>query len=243
MTDSLSASRLSKTFRGKTVLEDVSIQVGSGEIVGLFGPNGTGKTTCFYIIVGLVRPDRGTVLFNDRDISRLPIHRRAQLGIAYLPQEKSIFTDLSAIENVQAILEIGYQNSAEHNRKVAQGILHEMGIGHLADAAAVTLSGGEQRRVEIARLLALKPAFVLMDEPFAALSPVAVQELQDIIRALAARGIGILITDHNFRETLQICHRAYILHDRQVLLEGAPETIRNNKTVQAVYAGDSFTVV
>ena len=238
MTNTLSATRLTKAFRGKTILEDVSVQVASGEIIGLFGPNGAGKTTCFYIIVGLLRPDRGNIRLNEQDISHLPIHRRAQLGIAYLPQEKSIFTDLTAIENVQAILEIGYQNSAEHNRKVAQGILHEMGIGHLADAEAVTLSGGEQRRVEIARLLALKPAFVLMDEPFAALSPVAVQELQEIIRELAARGIGILITDHNFHETLQICQRAYVLHDRQVLLEGSPEVIRNDKTVQVVYSGD-----
>lgn len=241
MTDTiLSAEHLGKRFRGKTVLADVSMQVRSGEIVGLFGPNGSGKTTCFYIIVGLLRADSGHVRLNDTDISHMPIHKRARLGIAYLPQEKSIFSDLTALENVQAILEIGTRQSAEQNRKTAMNLLNDMGVGHLADAEAVTLSGGEQRRVEIARLLTLQPSFVLMDEPFSALSPVAVDELQQIILALRRRGIGIFITDHNFRETLEICDRAYILYEQHVLMEGDAQAIREDKKVQEIYSGNTF---
>lgn len=240
MANTLAAQQLTKKFNGKTVLGEVSINVNGGEVVGLFGPNGAGKTTCFYIIVGLLRADHGTILLNDENITSLPIHKRAQRGVAYLPQEKSIFTDLTAIENVQAILEINSKHSAEDNRKVALDLLGEMSIAHLAESQAATLSGGERRRVEIARLLALSPAFVLMDEPFAALSPVAVAELQKIILTLRARGIGIFITDHNFRETLEICDRAYILHNCQVLLNGPPETIKSSKIVQEVYSGDMF---
>ncbi len=240
MANTLAAQQLTKKFNGKTVLGEVSINVNGGEVVGLFGPNGAGKTTCFYIIVGLLRADHGTILLNDENITSLPIHKRAQRGVAYLPQEKSIFTDLTAIENVQAILEINSKHSAEDNRKAALDLLGEMSIAHLAESQAATLSGGERRRVEIARLLALNPAFVLMDEPFAALSPVAVDELQKIILTLRARGIGIFITDHNFRETLEICDRAYILHNCQVLLNGPPETIKSSKIVQEVYSGDMF---
>ncbi|MCH9757547.1 MAG: LPS export ABC transporter ATP-binding protein [Proteobacteria bacterium] len=240
MANTLAAQQLTKKFNGKTVLGEVSINVNGGEVVGLFGPNGAGKTTCFYIIVGLLRADHGTILLNDENITSLPIHKRAQRGVAYLPQEKSIFTDLTAIENVQAILEINSKHSAEYNRKTALDLLGEMSIAHLAESQAATLSGGERRRVEIARLLALNPAFVLMDEPFAALSPVAVDELQKIILTLRARGIGIFITDHNFRETLEICDRAYILHNCQVLLNGPPETIKSSKIVQEVYSGDMF---
>lgn len=236
----LKTVRLSKKFRDKTVLQEVSIHVNSGEIIGLFGSNGAGKTTCFHIIVGILRTDQGAIYLDQQDISALPIHRRANLGIVYLPQEKSIFTDLTALENVQAILEIGSRAPAEQNRRRARQILEEMRIAHLADAAAVTLSGGERRRVEIARLLALSPAFVLMDEPFAALSPVAVREMQQIIIKLKSRNIGIFITDHNFRETLEICDRAYILHASQVLMEGQPRDIKKSKKVQEVYSGDMF---
>ena len=240
MTETLAANRLTKKIQGKTVLEDVSIHVNSGEIVGLFGPNGAGKTTCFYIIVGLLRPDRGSVRIKGDDISTLPIHKRARRGIAYLPQDKSIFSDLTAAENVQAILEINGEGAVEHNQKMALQLLDEMGIAYLAAQPAHTLSGGERRRVEIARLLALMPTFVLMDEPFAALAPVAVHELQAIILSLRARGIGILITDHNFRETLQICDRAYILHDKHVVCEGTAAEVKNNKIAADVYSGDTF---
>lgn len=240
MANTLAANHLAKQFRGKTVLDDVSIHINAGEIVGLFGPNGAGKTTCFYLIVGLLAAERGDIRINDEKISHLPIHQRARRGIAYLPQDKSIFTDLTALENVQAILEISGRASAESNRKTAMQLLHEMGVDHLADSAAQVLSGGERRRVEIARLLALEPLFVLMDEPFAALAPVAVRELQQIILSLRARGIGIFITDHNFRETLQICDRAYILHDKRVLMHGTPQEIKDSEAVQEVYAGDTF---
>lgn len=233
----LSATSLAKSFHHKTILDGVSVRVDGGEIVGLFGPNGAGKTTCFYLIVGLLAPDRGTIHINDRDISRMPIHKRAQSGIAYLPQEKSIFTDLSAADNIQAILELRRPQDAHRHRELALHLMAEMGIVHLAESPAVTLSGGERRRVEIARLLAQDPAFILMDEPFAALSPVAIQELQLIITDLAARGIGILITDHNFPETLKICHRAYVLHDRRLLATGTPAEIRADTRVQTVYSG------
>lgn len=243
MANTLAANRLAKRFRGKTVLNEVSMHINAGEIVGLFGPNGAGKTTCFYIIVGLLAADQGSIRLNDDEITKLPIHKRAQRGIAYLPQDKSIFTDLTAVENVQAILEINNRESFEHNQKEAMRLLHEMGVAHLAHTSAQVLSGGERRRVEIARLLALQPVFVLMDEPFAALAPVAVRELQQLILQLSKRGIGVFITDHNFHETLQICNRAYILHDHHVLMEGTPREIKESKAVQEVYSGDPFREV
>lgn len=243
-TSGLSAKNLRKKFGGKTVLDDISISVSPGEIVGLLGPNGAGKTTCFHIIIGLLRPDGGIVHMNGEDISALPIHRRGRRGLAYLPQEKSIFADLTAAENVEAILELNGGNGGgggrKENRQTALKLLHDMGVEHLANAAADTLSGGERRRVEIARLLAMRPAFVLMDEPFAAIAPIAVKDFQQIIFSLRARGIGIFVTDHNVRETLQICDRAYILDGGRTLVEGRPADIIADETARRVYLGADF---
>ena len=236
----LIADKLVKRFRDRIVLDDVSIRVDSGEIVGLLGPNGAGKTTCFYTIVGLLKPNGGRVRMGEEDILSLPIHQRSRRGLAYLPQEKSIFSDLTAIENVQAVLEVRGGGSAGHNRKEATKLLHDMGVGHLADSAAATLSGGERRRVEIARLLAMSPKFVLMDEPFAAIAPIAVSDLQKIIFSLRARGIGIFITDHNVRDTLKICDRAYIMDQGRVLVEGAPEAIIADEKARNIYLGADF---
>jgi len=236
----LIADNLVKKFRNRVVLDGVSIRVDSGEIVGLLGPNGAGKTTCFYTIVGLLKPDGGNVRMNDEDIMALPIHLRSMRGLAYLPQEKSIFSDLTALENVQAVLEVRTRDSASRNKKEAMKLLHDMGVGHLAEAAASTLSGGERRRVEIARLLAMSPKFVLMDEPFAAIAPIAVSDLQKIIFALRERGIGIFITDHNVRDTLKICDRAYIMNQGRVLVEGVPDAIVADKNARSIYFGADF---
>ena len=234
----LQAQHLHKKFRGRSVLNDVSLNVQGGEIVGLLGPNGAGKTTCFHIMVGLLKPDHGIIRMNSEDISQKPVHQRGQLGLAYLPQEKSIFTDLTTVENVQAILEL--QTPKQKTRNAALALLHEMGIEHLAEESASTLSGGERRRVEIARLLAVQPKFILMDEPFAAIAPIAVKDFQKIISSLSKRGIGILITDHNVRETLTICDRSYILDNGKVLTEGDVNTIIHNQTVRDAYLGEDF---
>lgn len=236
----LVAARLTKKFRDRTVLDGVSIRVGSGEIVGLLGPNGAGKTTCFYTIVGLLKPDDGDIQMNGDNIIPLPIHRRATMGLAYLPQEKSVFSDLTALENVQAVLEI--RGGGDDNNKKAKKLLRDMGVAHLANNNAGTLSGGERRRVEIARLLAMSPKFVLMDEPFAAIAPIAVNDLQKIIFSLRARGIGIFITDHNVRDTLKICDRAYIMDQGKVLVEGAPDVIVADKSAKTIYFGDNFGI-
>ncbi|MGI9297546.1 MAG: LPS export ABC transporter ATP-binding protein [Gammaproteobacteria bacterium] len=238
---SLRAEGLVKRYGGREVLNDVSIRVERGEIVGLLGANGAGKTTCFYVIAGLVRPDRGRVMMNGEEVTNLPMHRRARLGLSYLPQDSSIFQGLTAAENVLAVLEIcGVRGAAARAR--AAELLELMGVPHLASAPATTLSGGERRRVEIARLLASSPSFVLMDEPFAAIAPIAVKELKDIIRGLSRRGIGVVVTDHNVREMLELCDRAYILEEGGVLTEGAPARLAADDAARRAYLGRDFNI-
>lgn len=235
----LSALSLKKRYRSRTVVEDVSLQVQSGEVVGLLGPNGAGKTTCFYMIVGLVPVDGGTIRLDDRELSRMPIHLRARLGLSYLPQEASIFRKLTVAENVRAILELqGLAGSELENR--LDVLLEDLSIEHLRDNPAASLSGGERRRTEIARALATRPRFILLDEPFAGVDPIAVLDIQEIIGFLKERDIGVLITDHNVRETLGICDRAYIINEGHVLASGKPEEIVYNESVRKVYLGEHF---
>ena len=235
----LSATHLRKRYKSRTVVHDVSLEVASGEVVGLLGPNGAGKTTCFYMIVGLVPGDGGLITIDGRDLSRLAIHQRARLGLSYLPQEASIFRKLTVAENVRAILELQESDpDAIANRLDA--LLEDLSIAHLADAPAVSLSGGERRRCEIARALATRPRFILLDEPFAGVDPIAVLDIQRIIGFLKERGIGVLITDHNVRETLGICDRAYIINEGSVLASGAPDEIVYNEAVRKVYLGEHF---
>jgi len=235
----LRATHLRKRYKSRTVVHDVSLEVGSGEVVGLLGPNGAGKTTCFYMIVGLVPGDGGLIAIDDRNLSRLAIHQRARLGLSYLPQEASIFRKLTVAENVRAILELQESDpDAIANRLDA--LLEDLSIAHLADAPAVSLSGGERRRCEIARALATRPRFILLDEPFAGVDPIAVLDIQRIIGFLKERGIGVLITDHNVRETLGICDRAYIINEGSVLASGAPDEIVYNEAVRKVYLGEHF---
>ena len=237
----LTAEGLAKTYRGKDALADVSIRVRGGEIAGLLGPNGAGKTTCFHLIMGLAAPTRGRITLNGEDISRLPMHKRALRGLSYLPQESSVFSGLSARDNVLAALEIrGIRGEPAKAR--AEALLQEMGVRHLRDHSAATLSGGERRRVEIARLLAVEPRFVLMDEPFAAIEPIAVKDLQEIIFGLKLRGIGVFITDHNVRETLRICDHAHIIHGGRTLVEGGPDEIVANPEARKIYLGEDFAV-
>jgi lipopolysaccharide export system ATP-binding protein len=235
----LEATQLKKRYKARTVVKDVSLDVKSGEVVGLLGPNGAGKTTCFYMIVGLVPLDGGQIVLDERDVSRMPIHRRARLGLSYLPQEPSIFRKLTVAENVRAVLELRDLEEAEIAEKL-DALLHELHVVHLKNSPAVSLSGGERRRVEIARALAGEPRFILLDEPFAGVDPIAVIEIQRIIRFLKERGIGVLITDHNVRETLGICDRAYIINDGSVLACGHPEEIVYNEAVRKVYLGEHF---
>ena len=235
----LSVAQLEKRYKTRTVVHDVSLHVASGEVVGLLGPNGAGKTTCFYMIVGLVAADGGRIELDGRNLSRLPIHTRARLGLSYLPQEASIFRKLTVSENVRAILELqDLDSDALANRLDA--LLDDLGIAHLANAKALSLSGGERRRVEIARALATRPRFILLDEPFAGVDPIAVLDIQKIIGFLKERGIGVLITDHNVRETLGICDRAYIINEGRVLASGAPDEIVYNEAVRKVYLGEHF---
>lgn len=236
---------LQKGYQGRMVVRDVSLTVRSGQIAGLLGPNGAGKTTCFYMIVGLVPADGGQILLNNEDITRSPIHLRARLGLSYLPQEASIFKRLSVDDNIRAVLEL--QRDAEgrplSEAEVTQrlsALLHELQIVHIRDTIGQSLSGGERRRVEIARALACNPRFILLDEPFAGVDPIAVIEIQRIIRFLKSRGIGVLITDHNVRETLGICDHATILNDGAVLASGAPDAIIDNPQVRQVYLGEHF---
>ena len=235
----LRAEGLRKRYKSRVAVKDVSLAVSSGEVVGLLGPNGAGKTTCFYMIVGLVAVDGGRIFLDGADISRVPMHRRARLGLSYLPQEASIFRKLSVEENVRAILEL-QQTGDEEIEERLQGLLRDLNIAHLRKASALSLSGGERRRVEIARALATRPDFILLDEPFAGIDPIAVLDIQKIIGFLKGRGIGILITDHNVRETLGICDHAYIINDGSVLASGKPDEIVYNGNVRRVYLGENF---
>ena len=230
---------LRKSYRKRTVVSDVSFSVESGEVVGLLGPNGAGKTTCFYMIVGLVPVDGGRIFLDGNDLSHLPIFRRSRLGLSYLPQEASIFRKLTVAENIQAVLELRDLTSTEIDAK-RDALMDELHIAHLRNSPAVSLSGGERRRVEIARALAIEPRFILLDEPFAGVDPIAVIDIQEIIKFLKNRGIGVLITDHNVRETLGICDHAYIINQGSVLAFGKPEEIIHNEAVRRVYLGENF---
>ncbi|PUE15648.1 LPS export ABC transporter ATP-binding protein [Limnohabitans sp. MMS-10A-160] len=244
-TSCLEARHLKKSYGSRKVVHDVSMKVSKGEVVGLLGPNGAGKTTSFYMIVGLVRADGGQILIDGEDVTRMPIHKRARMGLSYLPQEASIFRKLSVAENVRAILELHTDaqgrplGSAEIEQKL-DALLADLRVDHLRDSPAVALSGGERRRVEIARALATDPRFILLDEPFAGIDPIAVIEIQRIIAFLKQRGIGVLITDHNVRETLGICDHAFIISDGHVLAQGTPEEIVANADVRRVYLGEHF---
>jgi lipopolysaccharide export system ATP-binding protein len=235
----LRAENLRKRFKSRAVVDGVSIEVASGEVVGLLGPNGAGKTTCFYMIVGLVPADAGRIHLDARELTPLPIHRRARLGISYLPQENSVFRKLSVEENVQAVLELQGLPPEQIQPRLAE-LLGELNISHLRKHTALSLSGGERRRLEIARALGTKPAFILLDEPFAGVDPLAVRDIQQIIGYLKERGIGVLITDHNVRETLGICDRAYIINEGTVLASGRPGEIVDNDKVRQVYLGEHF---
>ena len=235
----LRVAHLKKGYGQRTVVHDVSLEVKSGEVVGLLGPNGAGKTTCFYMIVGLVSMEAGTLSIDENDISRVPMHRRARLGLSYLPQEASVFRKLSVQDNIRAVLELQELSRPEIDARLEQ-LLDELQIGHIRHSLASSLSGGERRRVEIARALATTPRFILLDEPFAGVDPIAVLEIQRIVRFLKARGIGVLITDHNVRETLGICDHAYIISEGRVLAAGRPDEIVNNESVRRVYLGEHF---
>jgi lipopolysaccharide export system ATP-binding protein len=235
----LSVSNLRKQYKGRSVVKDVSFEVASGEVVGLLGPNGAGKTTCFYMIVGLVAADGGGIHVDQAAITHLPIHRRAKLGLSYLPQENSVFRKLSASDNIRAVLELQDLDKDQIEERLEE-LLQELHITHLRDNPAVSLSGGERRRVEIARALATNPRFILLDEPFAGVDPIAVIDIQKIIRFLKERGIGVLITDHNVRETLGICDHATIINAGEVLAAGHPEEIVQNENVRKVYLGEHF---
>jgi len=235
----LRAEALRKQYKKRVVVSDVSLQVESGQVVGLLGPNGAGKTTCFYMIVGLVPVDGGTIHLDGNDLSRMPIFRRSRLGVAYLPQEASIFRKLTVAENIRAILELRDLSDEDIDSRCT-ALMEELHISHLRDNPAISLSGGERRRVEIARALAVDPRFILLDEPFAGVDPIAVIDIQEIIKFLKNRGIGVLITDHNVRETLGICDHAYIINQGSVLASGAPDEIVVNETVRKVYLGENF---
>jgi lipopolysaccharide export system ATP-binding protein len=235
----LKAEGLKKRYRKRTVVSDVSLTVESGEVVGLLGPNGAGKTTCFYMILGLVPIDSGKVMLDGEDLTHLPIFRRSRLGLSYLPQEASIFRKLTVAQNIQAVLELQGVEDEEIDARL-EALLDDLHIGHLRASPATALSGGERRRVEIARALATRPRFILLDEPFAGVDPIAVLDIQQIIRFLKERGIGVLITDHNVRETLGICDHAYIINQGSVLAFGKPEEIIYNESVRKVYLGENF---
>jgi lipopolysaccharide export system ATP-binding protein len=236
----LSAEHLAKSYNGREVVKDVSLEVHSGQIVGLLGPNGAGKTTCFYMIVNLVQADKGRVRIDNDDITNLPMHGRARRGIGYLPQEASIFRKLSVEDNILAILETRSDLNRSQRQEHLENLLNEFHIQHIRKSAGMALSGGERRRVEIARALAAEPAFILLDEPFAGVDPISVSDIMDIIRQLKARGIGVLITDHNVRETLAICEKAYIVGGGHIIAEGSAETVLANEQVRAVYLGQDF---
>ncbi len=235
----LLVEHLQKRYKARQVVKDVSLRVASGEIIGLLGPNGAGKTTSFYMIVGLVPADQGRIMLDDKELSRLPMHRRAQMGLSYLPQEASIFRKMTVAENILSVLEINVSGKKQRQEQL-EALLEELHISHIRDNAAISLSGGERRRVEIARALATNPSFILLDEPFAGVDPIAVIDIQKIIRFLAQRGIGVVITDHNVRETLGICDKAYIINEGSVLAQGTADEIVYNESVRQVYLGEHF---
>jgi len=238
----LHAQDLKKQFKGRPILKGVTMHVESGEVVGLLGPNGAGKTTCFYIIVGLIRAEGGSIHLNDHDVTRLPMHLRARQGLGYLPQEASVFRKLSVADNIMAVLEVRKDIKKPARQEKMEVLLEELQIDHIRDSLGISLSGGERRRVEIARALAAEPAFILLDEPFAGVDPISVLDIQRIITHLSERNIGILITDHNVRETLGICSRGYILHDGRVMAEGSPEELLSHDDVKRFYLGENFTL-
>ena len=236
----LTASNLAKSFRGRAVVDDVSLQIESGQIVGLLGPNGAGKTTCFYMIVGIIPADRGRITIDGQDLTRLSMHGRARRGIGYLPQEASIFRRLSVADNIMAILESRTDLKRPQRREKMEELLEEFHIAHIRDNAGLSLSGGERRRVEIARALATEPDFILLDEPFAGVDPISVNDIKQIVTHLQARGIGILITDHNVRETLDICEKAYIVGEGHIIAAGTAQDILADDQVRRVYLGKEF---
>ena len=232
---------LSKSFKRRTVLTDVSLNLQRGEVVALLGPNGAGKTTCFYSIAGLIAPDSGSVTLDRRDVTFLPMYRRARLGLGYLPQEASIFRGMTVEQNIRSVVEL-WEPDAAHRRQRTQQLMDEFSVSHLHNTPAIALSGGERRRVEIARCLAGNPGYVLLDEPFAGVDPIAVGDIRTLVAQLKKRDIGVLITDHNVRETLEIVDRAYILYGGSVLMSGSPEEVVNSKDVRRVYLGDEFRI-
>ncbi|AUM14055.1 LPS export ABC transporter ATP-binding protein [Ketobacter alkanivorans] len=236
----LTASNLAKSYKGRAVVEDVSITIESGQIVGLLGPNGAGKTTCFYMIIGIVPQDKGRIVIDDTEITHLPMHGRAAKGIGYLPQEASIFRRLKVKENIMAILETRKDLNKKQRQAKLDELLAEFHIGHIAESQGMALSGGERRRVEIARALATDPAFILLDEPFAGVDPISVADIKQIISHLRDRGLGVLITDHNVRDTLDICEKAFIVSEGHIIAEGEPSLILQNQKVREVYLGNQF---
>lgn len=238
----LTIKNLQKAYKNRTVVQDVSFTISSAEIVGLLGPNGAGKTTSFYMTLGLASPDGGQILLDDLDITSFAMHQRAQLGIGYLPQEPSIFRKLSVFDNIMAVLELRQDLSPEQRQITCENLLNEFHIGQLRDNIGISLSGGERRRVEIARALALEPRFILLDEPFAGIDPISIIDIKHIIYKLHERKIGVLITDHNVRETLTICHHAYIVNAGQIIAQGTPEEILCNKAAREVYLGEDFNL-
>ena len=236
----LKATHLAKSYKKRHVVRDVSMTVKAGEIVGLLGPNGAGKTTCFYMIVGLVKADKGQIFINDQDITAFAMHDRARQGIGYLPQEASIFRKLSVEDNLMSILELRKDLSPSDRKATLENLLQEFHITHIRDSLGMSLSGGERRRGEIARALASEPKFILLDEPFAGVDPISVNDIKETVKHLQSRGIGVLITDHNVRETLDICEKAYIVSEGVILAEGAPADILANEQVKAAYLGESF---
>ena len=236
----LKATNLHKSYKKKEVVRGVTIEVEPGQVVGLLGPNGAGKTTCFYMIVGLIPTDQGNITVDDVDITHKPVNVRSSLGVGYLPQEASVFRKLSVRDNIMAILELRRDLDVNQRKEILQTLMEELGVSHLASQMGQVLSGGERRRVEIARALAARPRFILLDEPFAGIDPISVREIQEIIKQLTDQNIGVLITDHNVREMLGICHHAYIMNDGQVLAQGNAETIMANEEVRKVYLGNEF---
>jgi len=230
---------LQKRYKSRQVVQSISLQLHSGQVVGLLGPNGAGKTTSFYMIVGLIRADAGKIILNNKDISRLPIHQRAKMGLAYLPQEPSIFRKMTVAENILAILQLNKMTAAQQKQRLEE-LLEDLHISHIRDSLGISLSGGERRRVEIARCLASNPNFILLDEPFAGIDPIAVIDIQKIVRLLKERNIGVLITDHNVRETLGICDQAYIVNEGRIFASGTPSEIVGNESVREVYLGKDF---